>query len=127
MPISFALDEAARIVRTTATGRIARLDIEQHLDAEFRAGDTAYPEIVDATDATPAFDAADARTLVATIRRMAAEGRCGPTAVIVGTDVGYGMLRMLGTLLDDVAEVRPFRSGDRTAGEAWVMDAALRP
>ena len=127
MPITFAVDKAAHIVRTEAVGQITRLDIDQHLDAEFRAGGTTYPEIIDATCASVAFGPADVRAIVATIRRMASEGCFGPTAVIVGNEVGYGMMRMLGTLLEDVADVRPFRPGDRAAGESWVTAAACRP
>ncbi len=41
-----------------------------------------------------------------------------PTAIIVDSDDGYGMLRMLEILVEDVCAVRPFRS--REEAEKWL-------
>ena len=46
------------------------------------------------------------------------EKRLGATAIVVSSDVNYGILRMMETLLQDVTQLRPFR--DFHAAEAWV-------
>ena len=62
--------------------------------------------------------AADVRAIVDILRRLATGSRLGPTAVIVDTDLAYGMLRMLEALVGDVCAVQPFR-GQRDA-EEWL-------
>ena len=74
-----------------------------------------------------AFDAADARSLIDTVRVIAREINFGPTAVIVADDTTYGMLRMLETLLEGVCDVRPFRDAERNAAEQWLRTMPIRP
>ena len=127
MRILLAVDHATQTVHAEAAGPITREDVERHLTSEERAAGIAYREVIDTTRATAVFDGADARSLMETIRGLAARGAFGPTAVIVANDVTYGMVRMLETLLDDIADVRPFRSNERQQAEEWVRAAPVRP
>jgi hypothetical protein len=127
MPIEFSVDDPKRTIHTEAAGSITYEDIVQHLAQERDARAIPYREIIDATRATPAFDSYDARRLVETVRGLARQGAFGPTAVLVATDVAYGMIRMLQILLEDVCDVRPFRAAERSAAEAWVASTPIRP
>ncbi|HZE18882.1 MAG TPA: hypothetical protein VE402_02060, partial [Candidatus Angelobacter sp.] len=62
--------------------------------------------------------------IVETLRRLGRKGALGPTAVLVSNDVTYGMLRMIETLVGDVAAVRPFR--ERAEAEKWLATAPIR-
>jgi hypothetical protein len=54
----------------------------------------------------------------ADVGRLAEGSVLGPTAIIVETDVGHGMLRMLELLVEDVCAVRPFRR--EPEAEKWL-------
>ena len=54
------------------------------------------------------------------LRRLAINSRIGSTAIIVDSDVEYGMLRMLGILIEDVCRVQPFRRQEEA--EKWLAD-----
>lgn len=127
MPISLSVDQSNRLIHAEAVGAITRGEIERHLFEERRVGGISYRELIDATRATAAFDAADARSLIDTIRGIVREIDFGPTAVIVADDMTYGMLRMLETLLEGVCDVRPFRDTERNAAERWVRMRPIRP
>ncbi|MGH7681823.1 MAG: hypothetical protein ACRENN_07540, partial [Candidatus Eiseniibacteriota bacterium] len=52
-------------------------------------------------------------------RMLSKQSQLGPGAVIVNSDLAFGMMRMLGMLVEDVCQVRPFR----TVAEAdWWID-----
>ena len=127
MPISLSVDHSNKLIHAEAVGAITRGDIEQHLSEERRAGGISYRELIDATLATAAFDAADVRSLIDTVRVLVREIDFGPTAVIVADDTTYGMLRMLETLLEGVCDVRPFRHAERNAAEQWLRTVPIRP
>jgi hypothetical protein len=127
MPISFSVDNSNELIRAEAVGAITRAEIERHLSEERRAGGISYRELIDATQATAAFDAADARSLIDTVRAIVRTTDFGPTAVIVADNMTYGMLRMLEILLEDVCDVRPFRPPERDAAELWVRRMPIRP
>ena len=58
------------------------------------------------------------RLIVDLVRAEARRKVLGPTAVVVSTDVAFGMLRMLEQLVEDVALIRPFR--DDAAEVEWL-------
>lgn len=127
MPISMSVNHKQHTVHAEAVGEISYDEIVEHLHRERDARGIPYREVIDATRATAAFDSSDARRLVSLVRQLGQENAFGPTAVVVGNDLTYGMLRMLEILLDDVADVRPFRSGERRDAEAWVATVPARP
>ncbi len=72
------------------------------------------------------FGPADARTIVEMLQKLGRQKALGPTAVVVSDEVSYGMLRMLGILLEDIAEVKPFRAGEELEAKQWLASAAIR-
>lgn len=64
----------------------------------------------------PDFPPADVRVLVAWLRWLGERTRLGPTAVIVDTELTYGMGRMVEILVDDVAQVKPLRTCSKSFG-----------
>ncbi len=126
MPIKLSIDHVARTATASAIGRIHLEDIREHLDGERVRGGLPYREFIDATRAVVDLSAEDTRSIVDLLRRMAGRGALGPTAVIVSDDLSYGMLRMLQTLLGDVAEVRPFRAGQESEARSWLATAPIR-
>jgi hypothetical protein len=55
---------------------------------------------------------AEVRDVVDHLRQLSLDETLGPTAVVVSSDVAFGMLRMLEILIEDVVVIRPFREYD---------------
>jgi hypothetical protein len=125
MPISHVIDHQRRWMTTVATGPIALVDLQAHWAAELAEGGEGYPELVDATGASVAFDSAEVRRMVEVLRIEASNRSLGPTAVVVQTDFGFGMVRMFGILVEPFCEIRPFR--DLAAAEAWLTTWTRQP
>jgi len=120
MSITVTADHARRLLQVRATGPITLGDIRAHLEEERVVGGLPYRELIDARGYSPAFSAEDVRSIVTLLRRLGQESRLGPTAIIVDSDDGYGMLRMLEILVEDVCAIRPFRS--REEAEKWLAE-----
>ena len=127
MPVTQAVDHQRREMHATAEGPITMDDIRKHLAQERRDQGLAYRELIEASGATAAFSASDVRTTVGNLRAYGQEGELGPTAIVVGNAVAYGMLRMLAILLEDVCALQPFRT--RQEAEEWlaVIPASAAP
>jgi hypothetical protein len=108
-------------METVAVGPITRDELEMHWRAELTDGGEPYPELIDASAATVAFDSTDVRRVIELVKSTAIAGQLGPTAVVVQSDVGYGMVRMFSLLVEPFCLIRPFR--DREAAEAWLRSA----
>jgi hypothetical protein len=76
--------------------------------------------LIDARGFSPAFSPEEVRTLVNILRRLGKDSKLGPTAIIVDTDFGYGMLRLLEVLVEDVCDIRPFRRQEEA--EKWLAE-----
>jgi hypothetical protein len=109
MPVNHTVDHGRRAMHATAAGPITMDDIRKHLAGERRDRAMGYCELIEATGATVAFSAGDVRKTVDLLHVLSQEGALGPTAIVVGDDVSYGMVRMLGMLVEGLCEVRPFR------------------
>jgi hypothetical protein len=118
MGISVEVDHARRRVYARASGPVTFGDIQTHLAEEGSEGGLPYRELVDGRDGEPQISAAEVRDVVELLRTLGKSSQLGPTAVVVDTDVAYGMLRMLEILLGDVCEIRPFR--DPAEAESWL-------
>lgn len=118
MPMSFAVDPVRGWLVTTATGEITYDDIRAHVLQERASKHLGMRELIDATGATPAFSPAQVRDIVSLLRGLGKNERLGPTAIVVGSDYAFGMMRMLEILLGDSAALRPFRKRDEA--EAWL-------
>jgi hypothetical protein len=122
MPVIHAVDHERHEMYTTADGPITMDDIRKHLSHEHRAKGLAYRELIEASRATVAFSPSDVRTTVEILRSYGQEGVLGPTAIVVGNDLAYGMLRMLAILLEGVCELQPFRTPQEA--KQWLAAAA---
>jgi hypothetical protein len=122
MPVTYALNPERQELFAAASGAITMDDIRTHLTQEHRNNGLAYRELIEASQATVAFSTSDVRAAVEILRAYAREGVLGPTAIVVGNDLAYGMIRMLGILLEDICQVRPFRA--RQDAEQWLAIAS---
>ena len=110
MPFTTEIDHARREIRTRVHGRVTIEDFRRHLDHARSEGALSYPEIYDAREAEPHFTPSDIRRAVDLLRDLRKESELGPGAIVVNSDLAYGMLRMLEILAEDFLNARPFRS-----------------
>ncbi len=120
MPITERVDQVAGMVYTTITGSIVAAEVLAHIERERLGHGLSYPEFIDARGFYPDFNGDHVRMIVERLRAHSQRTALGPTAVLVDSDVGYGMLRMLEMMLDDVASVRPFRDADEAT--TWLRE-----
>jgi len=68
-------------------------------------------EFIDARDAGLVFALSpeELRQTVGLIRALSQQSALGPTAVLVASDFAFGVMRAMEMLLQDVAEIKPFR------------------
>jgi hypothetical protein len=116
--ITLNVDHERKQVDAVAIGPISYADVEDHLLAERHFGGLPYKEFIDARAAGVLFNTAEIRRIVALLRRLGQESKLGPTAVLVSTDVAFGLMRMLEILVEDVANVEPFR--DEQEARGWL-------
>jgi hypothetical protein len=109
MSLTLTVDHARRRVFTRATGDVTLEQVLAHIREEQNAAGLGYSEVIDARGFRPELTSADVRIIVDTLHQLSKQTSLGPTAVIVDSDVGFGMMRMLQILMEDVAALRPFR------------------
>ena len=109
MSMTTTINHAQRRVFVKAEGSITLNDIRTHLEEERVEAGLSYDELIDARGISSDFSQQDVRVIADVLRRLAINSGIGPTAIIVDSDVEYGMLRMLGILIEDVCRVQPFR------------------
>lgn len=119
MGITFAVRTDAPVITIVASGPITRADILAHLEKERDAGILPFARMADAREMRPEFDAADVQDVVMWIRAAAPAPSLGPTAVVVGSDAAFGLIRMFQMRLEEEALVRPFR--DHETAERWLQ------
>jgi hypothetical protein len=105
---------------TTAEGPITLQDICAHIEVERVQNGLGCAELIDARAALPDVSREDVRTLVALLRKWSEIYKLGPTAVVVSTDLAYGMLRMLDILVESFCVIQPFR--DKVMAERWLYE-----
>jgi hypothetical protein len=114
VPITYTVDrERGRIV-ATADGRVDHPTILDHIEQLRAEGILDLTELVDATRATADITAEDIRGIVTRLQTLGSQYALGPAAIVTAHDVTFGMLRMLGMLVEPFCDVQPFR----TPGEA---------
>jgi hypothetical protein len=104
----------------TASGPISWDEVRSHLLVERLEGGLSYLELINGRDATPTWSAAQAREIVELLAAFGRKSRLGPTAVVVSSELAFGMLRMLEILIGDICIVKPFR--DCEAAEKWLRE-----
>ena len=120
MSMTTTIDHAHRRVLVKAEGTISLDDLRAHLEEERIGTGLSYDELIDARGFSTDISQKAVYTIVDVLRRLGKESCLGPTAVIVDSDVGYGMLRMLGVLVEDVCQVHPFRRQEDA--EQWLTE-----
>jgi hypothetical protein len=126
MPIIIlAVDHEHKELDVVAFGALHYAEIEKHLLEERNIGGLTYKEFVDARDAGLVFavSPAEIRQIVALVRNLCQQANFGPTAVLVSTDFAFGILRGMEMLLEDVADVRPFR--DEKVARSWLASISI--
>ena len=121
MPITIsAIDHDRQQMDVVAFGPIHYMDVERHLVEERNVGGITYKEFVDARDASLLFalSPAEIRQIVSLVRSLCKQSKFGPTAVVVSTDFAFGIMRAMEMLLEDVAEIRPFR--EERVARSWL-------
>jgi hypothetical protein len=121
MPIAIRnIDHEHHELDAVAFGPINYAQIEQHLIEERNIEGLAYKEFIDARDAGLVFalSPTEIRKIVALVRNLCEQCKFGPTAVLVSTDFAFGIMRAMEMLLDDVAEIRPFR--EERIARSWL-------
>jgi|SRR5271168_3590395 len=115
---SYTVDAECSDVTTTAEGTVTLDEVRAHLHREKSDSALPYRELIDARNAVVRLSSSDLRKILELLRSLARSGRLGPTAVVVSTDVAYGILTMLQILVEDVCVVQPFR--DLAAATLWL-------
>lgn len=123
MGLTHRIDHDSRAMYVTADGPITFSDIRNHLFKERLEHGLTYAELIDARTASPELSSEDVRKVVSILRGFATEHTLGPTAVVVSTDHGFGMIRMLEIFLEDVCAIRPFREVE--AALQWIRETRL--
>jgi hypothetical protein len=118
VPVTATYDHQSRRVIARAEGRVTLEEIREHLEEERQEPGLGYSELIDARGTAPDFTPADVRVLVAWLRWLGERTRLGPTAVLVDSDLAFGMVRMVEILVEDVCLVKPFR--EKLDAELWL-------
>ena len=118
VPITYSIDRARRRILAVVEGSVTCAEIMDHLERERDDGGLPLPELGDATRATVALSPEEVGRVVSRLRELGRDHALGATAVVVGDDLSFGVLRMLEALVADVCDVRPFRG--RGEAERWV-------
>lgn len=118
MPITFEIVPSLKRLSSVAEGIVTYSEIMAHLEKERDSNCLHLRELVDAERANAAFSSEEVRQVVDRLRDLGRHSALGATAIVVGNDISYGMLRMLGILAEEVCDIRPFRS--RSEAEGWL-------
>ena len=112
MGVSYRVDRERGVLLASAEGPIHLPEARAHLLEKQKEKLLSYPELVDARKAHLELSPADVRQIVSILQTLSRESPLGKTAVVVSTDLAYGMMRMLSILVEDYCSVSPFRNLD---------------
>ncbi len=114
------VDAERQEVSTIAEGTVTLAELRAHLQRELHDSTLPYRELIDARHAVVRLSSDEVREIVELLRSLSRSRRLGRTAVVVSTDVAYGIMRLLQVLVEDTCVVQPFR--DLTTAELWLRD-----
>lgn len=113
MPIEHHFDQCNRILVVRRWGHITTHDeeracAEREADPQISPG---IPVLVDCREVEPPDSTETVRYVADCVMRLASRSACGPVAIVVSTDVEYGMARMYMAYTDNVhPNTQVFRS-----------------
>lgn len=122
MSITYAFDPQHRWIRTTVEGSVSVAEIAAHLRAVQNEPWYPCPALVDTRHAEADLSNADIRSVVARLSELSRHTRDARIAVVVPSGVAYGLVRMIGIMLEHQMSVYPFY--DMAAAEGWLHLAA---
>jgi len=102
MGITYRIDRERNELRAIAEGTVTLADVRTHLLKEWNDLALPYRELIDARRAEIELSSGEVRSITELLRDYSRSNRLGPTAVVVSTEVAYGMMRMLQTLVEDL-------------------------
>lgn len=118
MPIAYAYDAEQGLIKTVVTGRITPADVADYF-AKLRAERWfPVPSLTDVREASPNVSGEEIREMAKQFRQFETTLQAAPIAVVVSSELAYGLVRMIGLLLDDVAVIHPF--GDVESAMNWL-------
>ena len=115
---SHTVDTERNEMTTIAEGTVTLDEVRAHLHREKSDSALPYRELIDARNAVVRLSSSELQQIVELLRSLARSRRLGPTAVVVSTDVAYGIMRMFQILVEEVCVVQPFR--DLAAATLWL-------
>ena len=118
MPIVYSFDAEHGLIRTVVTGHVTRADVGEYFRQVQKESYFPAPSLTDVRDASADLSGDDVRGITKDFQCFGEAMRPCPIAVVVSSELSYGLTRMISLLLDDVANIRPFR--DEDAATAWL-------
>jgi hypothetical protein len=123
--ITYAFDPPPNLIRTTVTGESTLAEILSHLRRVSLEPWFPSPALVDArTASAAALPNRDIRAIIDELRALGPRLDGAPIAVLVRSEVSYGLVRMLEILLEGEVTIRPFRHQDEAIN--WLSDVERR-
>jgi hypothetical protein len=113
MPIKYTYDASCGLIRTVVTGHVTPSEITDYFRSVSKESYFPAPSLTDARQALPDMRGDEIRSIANSFRALASTMRDSPIAVIVSSDLAFGLVRMLGLFLDDAAVIHPFRDAER--------------
>jgi hypothetical protein len=121
MPITYSYDAADHLIHTIVTGDAHIRAIEDYLDAISAEPWFPTPALVDTRQVATNLSSPEVRRVVEMLRRLGPRLNGMPIAVIVSSDVAFGLTRMIELMLDDVITIAPFR--DIASARTWLSQS----
>jgi len=120
MPITFTVDHARRLVIVIATGTVTRDTVVSYFDTQRRLEGLTYPRLVECRELDVRLTNDDWREVTAWLRTMVQGRTIGPAAVVVDSEQGRQLVRMIALLVSDICVIEPF--ADRVSAEEWLTE-----
>ncbi len=126
MPITFAIDQERRLVRSKVEGAIAVNDILAHVEAIRGAQALPFSEIIDANAATAPYPTpAEIWRAAGAVEALKLPPPLGPRAVIASHDVIFGLARIFANRVWGNLPVQVFRNLE--SAEEWLAKKSKAP
>jgi hypothetical protein len=113
MPIAYTYDAVRGLSHTVVTGRITPDEAATYFTQISQEDWFPAPSLTDAREASPNLSGEEIRAITKHFRSIETTLTSVPLAVLVSSEVAFGLVRMVGLLLDDAAMIHPFRDLER--------------
>lgn len=129
MPVTAEIDKAARLVVTTATGRVSKPDFVAHIEGVWRDADVAgFDELIDVTEADVSGLSADDLAALVKVGVSVDLATSSRLALCVSSELGYGLSRMYGSMREtndeNARQINIFYDID--SARAWIAEGRVQ-